>query len=168
MRSKIFKFSKILILILISIILTKYVKNRELNYFKDSNTTKILSSSNLSRKPPDVCKKINLKFKKKKDIKYQYYYSRISGKLLKMNWVDIVKELDETKFYYYLEFDKLHYLSFKRKELIYLYDVKRSKITNPYINYMPDKVIFKIPSQKVILKTKAKIENIKICQLKKD
>ena len=33
---------------------------------------------------------------------------------------------------------------------------------------MPDNVIFKIPSEKIILKTKAKIENIKICQLKKD
>ena len=165
MRSKIFKFSKILILILISINLTKYVKNRELNYFKDSNIAQI--SSNLLRKL-DVCKKINLKFKKKKDIKYQYYYSRISGKLLKMNWVEIVKKRDETNFYYYLEFDKLHYLSFKTKEFIYLYDVKRSKITNPYINYMPDNIIFKIPSEKIILKTKAKIENIKICQLKKD
>ena len=112
------------------------------------------------------CKTIYPKYIKKDKILLKYYISTLFKKKLNSNWTD-THNFDESEIYFhYVELPKLNYLFLKREfNIIHVFDVISEKIIIPMgFDFKTNHYIIKISNQKIIIKSKNRIEDLRICQ----
>jgi len=112
------------------------------------------------------CKTIYPKYIKKDKIRLEYYISRLFKTKINNNWIDI-HNFDESEIHFhYVELPKLNYLFLKKEiNIFHVFDVISKKIIIPSaFDLKTNHYIIKTSNQKIIIKSKNHIEDLKICQ----